>query len=193
MTLTAEQIATLQAYRDKSFVSSILCEESSNFYSNCKNIVNLPLIFTSSIMTILNSSSFIKPDDIQIANIVLNAATSIILSLINNFKLPEKAQVFKTLSSKYNKLTHAIEDSLTNDTDVSVDKLRSFITDFDSITESLDFTYPTFIKNRCRKRYKNRRTLPNVLNCQIDFIEIKRNSIITTTNTTDIVNISNEV
>jgi len=50
-------------------------------------------------MTVLNSSDF-DPKTMQIPNIVLNASTSFILSLINNYKLPEKCQIFKNKANK---------------------------------------------------------------------------------------------
>jgi hypothetical protein len=82
--LTNEQIILLESYRDKAYVSNILCTETSNFYSFIKNLVNIPLILSSSIMTILNSSDF-DPHPMRVPNIILNASTGLILSLINNY------------------------------------------------------------------------------------------------------------
>jgi hypothetical protein len=67
----------------------------------------------------------------QIPNIVLNASTTLILSLINNYKLPEKCQTFRSKSIKYMHLTNAIEDSLTNDIEnINIDKIRNFINEY---------------------------------------------------------------
>ena len=169
--LTNEQIKLLESYRDKAYVSNILCVETSNFYSFIKNLVNIPLILSSSVMTVLNSSDF-DPMAMRIPNIVLNASTSLILSLINNYKLPEKHQAFRQKGIKYMHLTNQIEDSLTNDiNNITVDKIRNYINEYDSIGESLEFGYPTHIKNRIRHRFIDKKKLPNVLNMVGTFVQ----------------------
>jgi hypothetical protein len=98
-------IRLLQEYRDKCFIYNILCEKSTEFYSFMKNIVSIPLLISSAIMTIFNSGSF-KPEEMQTPNIVVNACTTIIISFMNNFKLAEKCNTFRSLGFKYNKLLH---------------------------------------------------------------------------------------
>ena len=90
--LSAEQIKLLEGYRDKAYICNILCDVSFNYYSFIKTLINLPLILSSTIMTVLNSSDF-DPMTMRIPNIILNASTSLILSLINNYKLPENIKV----------------------------------------------------------------------------------------------------
>jgi len=168
--LSSEQIKLLENYRDKSYVSSILCDECCLFYSRIKNFVNIPLILSSSIMTVLNSGSF-DSDTMKIPNIVLNAATALLLSLINNFKLPEKIQNFKNISVKMNKLCHAIEDKLSNDIgSCNHELIRQFINEYDTLNENLDYPYVQYIKNSVKKRYAHKRSLPNSLNCEETFI-----------------------
>ena len=50
--------------------------------------------------------------DLKYCNIVLNASTAMILSLIGNFKLTEQATNFKQIQIKMNKLCHQKEDKL---------------------------------------------------------------------------------
>ena len=90
------QIKTLEQYRDKSFVSSVLCEQSASLYSRLKTFINLPLILSSSAMSILNSSNF-SPEDMKVPNIIINSCTALILSLISNFKITEKQNNFKSI------------------------------------------------------------------------------------------------
>ena len=169
--LTNEQIKLLESYRDKSYVSKILCTETSNFYSFIKNLVNIPLILSSSIMTVLNSSDF-DSQQMRIPNIISNSSTSLILSLINNYKLPEKCQTFRNKSIKYMHLTNQIEDSLTNDMEnITIDKIRNYINEYDSIGESLEYGFPSHIKNRIRKRFIDKKKLPNVLNMVGTFVQ----------------------
>jgi hypothetical protein len=123
-------INQLQGYRDKCFVMFVLCEKSVEFYSSLKNIVSFPLIISSAIMTIMNSGTF-NPEQMQVPNIVVNACTTIIISFMNNFKLAEKCNTFRTLGLKYNKLLHYIEDKLNTDTDINGEDVREIVKEYD--------------------------------------------------------------
>lgn len=172
MVLTNEQILLIQNYRDMSYVNNILCDQSSNYYNNLKNIINIPLILSSSALTILNSSDF-SSDQMKIPNIIINACTTLLLSLINNFKFVEKANNFKSVAVKYNKLTHNIESRLTNDiNNISISDISNIITEYDNLNESIDYSFPDHIKERVKKIYKNNRKLPSSLNCEEVFITV---------------------
>lgn len=163
MKINEEQKKLLLQYRDKSFVMSILCSECSDHYSRINNIFKFPLIITNSIMVIFNSENF---EGIRIANIILNVATSLILSLIGNFKLNERVINFSSKSIKFNKLCHKIEDLIYNSIDeITTEHIRTCISDYDSIEESIEFHFVGYIKERLVKKYKNNRCMPNALNC----------------------------
>ena len=177
MVISNDQIKLLQSYRDKSYVTSILCSQSQEHYSFIKSLVNIPLILSSSVMTILNSLSETNSTDMKYANIVLNATTATILSLIGNFKISEQETNFKTIGIKMNKLTHRIEDILTIDLEnTTIEHIRSIINDYDSLTEQIDHPYPNFIKTRVKRTYHGHKTLPNILNCEISFIDLQNNN-----------------
>jgi hypothetical protein len=107
------------------------------------------------------------------ANIILNAWTSLILSLVGNFKLPEQATNFSQIQVKMNKLCHQIEDKLTIDLEsCKIEDIRHFINDYDALYEQLDYSFPNFIKNRVKKVYSGKKVLPNILNCEISFVKI---------------------
>jgi len=126
MGLTNKQIELLQSYRDMAYVSNTLSEHSSNYYLKLKNIINFPLIVSSSAMTILNSSTF-SAEEMKIPNIIINACTTLLLSLMNNFKFVEKTNNFKSVAIKFNKLTHAIENKLTNEMDtITIEQINTF-------------------------------------------------------------------
>ena len=164
--ITTEQIQLLKIYQDKAYVSAILCDKSSNYYSLLKNIFNVPLILASSLMSILNSSQ-IEENKLKYINIIVNALTALILSLANNFKFQERATNFKTQGNKFNKLVHSIEDNLVNElNNITTDTLRNFITTYDNINENIDFDFPYHIKQNVRRFFLNQRVLPNILNCE---------------------------
>lgn len=170
MVLNSEQIVLLQNYRDMSYVSNILAEQSSNYYLKLKNIINIPLIISSSALTILNSSSF-NSDDMKIPNIIINACTTLLLSLMNNLKFVEKTNNFKSVAIKFNKLTHNIESKMTNDiTNISTNDITNIILEYDNLNEQLDFPYPDHIRKKIKGIYKTNRKLPAILNCEENFV-----------------------
>ena len=169
--LSEDQIKLLQGYRDKSYITSILCQQSEEHFTFLRSMVNIPLILTSSVMTILNSLNETDSKDLKYCNIVLNASTAMILSLIGNFKLTEQATNFKQIQVKMNKLCHQIEDKLTIDLEnTTIENIRSFINEYDTLTEQIDYPFPSFIKERVKKVFLNKKVLPNILNCDISFI-----------------------
>lgn len=171
MVLSNKQTELLQNYRDMAYVSNVLSDQSSDYYLKLKNMINVPLIISSSVMTVLNSSSF-SADEMKIPNIIINACTTLLLSLMNNFKYVEKFNNFKSVAIKFNKLTHAIENKLTNELDsITVDQINGFILEYDNLNEQLDFPYPEFIKKKIKNLYVGKRTLPNSLNCETIFVQ----------------------
>ena len=173
--LSEVQLNLLQNYRDKSYIMSQLAQESTSFYSILRTIINMPIIITSSIMTIINSS--FQAEEVKVPNIILNASTSLILALMNNLKLSEKCGHFRNLNLKYTKLLHFIEDKLINElNELTKDDIKNIINQYDVLTEnSLDFEFPNHIKNKIRKRYMTSKSLPNILNCDTNFVKDKNN------------------
>jgi hypothetical protein len=163
MKITEEQKKLLTQYRDKAYVMSILCSECSDYYSRINNFFKFPLILTNSIMVIFNSENF---ENIRIANIILNVATSLILSLVGNFKLNERVINFTSKSVKFNKLCHKIEDLLYNSIDeITTENIRANIDEYDTINEQIEYPFVGYIKDKLIKKYSNHRSMPNALNC----------------------------
>ena len=170
MPISTEQIKLLESYRDKAYITSILCSQSAEHFSFLRSIVNIPLILSSSVMTVLNSMDEGSNNNMKYANIILNAWTSLILSLVGNFKLPENATNFAQIQVKMNKLCHQIEDKLAIDLEsCKIEDIRQFISDYDALYEQLDYSFPGFIKNRVKKVYSGKKVLPNALNCELSF------------------------
>jgi len=171
MKITEEQKLLLTQYRDKAYVMSILCSECSDYYSRINNFFKFPLILTNSIMVIFNSENF---ENIRIANIILNVATSLILSLVGNFKLNERVINFSSKSVKFNKLCHKIEDLLYNSIDeITTENIRANIDEYDTINEQIEYPFVGYIKERLIKKYGSNRIMPNCLNCVSDLVVSK--------------------
>ena len=160
------QINLLVAYRDRSYVYGVLCNRSFEFFSFIRSITNIPLILISSVMAIMNSSTF-NAEDMKLYNIIINSLTALLLGLISNFKLAEKDADFKKLGQSMTKLCHQIEDDLNNNLEyITVDEIRQRVKEYDSLIETLDHSFPSFIKNKVKDMYKENRTLPSCLNCE---------------------------
>jgi hypothetical protein len=97
MPISQEQIKLLESYRGKAYITSILCSQSVENFSFLCSIIDIPLILSSSTMTVLSSMDEGGNNNMKYANIVLNAWTSLILSLVGNFKLPEQNTNFSQI------------------------------------------------------------------------------------------------
>ena len=53
--ITPAQELLLKQYKEKAFINAILAEESNNYYSFVKNLINIPLIICNSVMVCVNS------------------------------------------------------------------------------------------------------------------------------------------
>lgn len=157
------QHTILKEYRDKTHIYQILTTKTNEYYSQIKQVINIPLIISSSIMTICNSGSF-EPEMMKIPNIVINALTALLISLINNYKIIEKQQTFRNLSIKYMTLLHDIEDKLANDDNLEPDEVRTIIKQYDDLITQTEYIIPARIKNKVKNLYQGKMYLPVILN-----------------------------
>ena len=98
----------IKEYYDKSFISSLLCELTFNYYSWIYQIIIFPTILTSSVLTVLNASEMNK-NVIQYINIIINGINTILLTINSYFKFNDRSLHFKTMRVKFNTLNHKIE------------------------------------------------------------------------------------
>jgi hypothetical protein len=169
--ITENQISLLNTYRDRSFINSILAEQSYNYYNWIKNIINIPLIICNTGMVAINGS-IENQELLKILNIILNSFTGLILSFTSQFKIYEHINQYKIIQSKFNKLSHLIDNKLVNNTDdLTTEFINNIIQDYDDIVESIEFNYPTSIRNKIKKQYEGKMTLPSVL--AVDIVECK--------------------
>ena len=171
--ITEQQMELLKQYKERSFVSCLLAEQSHNHYVFVKNIINIPLIVTNSAMVIINAI-ITDQDLLKVLNILLNSSTGLILSLISNFKIYENIQQFHQLQIKFNKLSHQIDSKITNDiNNISTEYISSVVDDYDGIYESIEFNFPNSIKKRIKKQFEEKLSLPTSLTVDIISCEDK--------------------
>lgn len=179
----------LEEYRDKCYVNNVLCQRSSEYYGRLKMLISIPLIVLSSIMTVMNSAELNSSSldnnymrVVKILNIILNSFTVLLISFNNTFKITEKHNQFRLLSIKYIKLCHVLEDNLVYSIHhISHQTIFELIVEYDNLNETLEYNFPEHVKRAVKKMYLNKKTLPNILNCETDFVHntesIQHNSL----------------
>lgn len=170
--ITTEQISLLQQYRDKSYVMNVLMTKSYERFNLIKTMTNIPIILSSGVMAIINSSSF-DGNEMKMPNIIMNSLTAMMLSMIGNFQVSEKEELFKTLSNKFLKLTHKIEDDLTNNLEaIEKEVIKEHIDAYDMLIENITHPIPKDVQNKVKRMYAGERTMPAFLNCEGSFVSL---------------------
>lgn len=167
--LTVHQKLLIDDYLDKTFVMSILCERTKNYYYNMKVSLQLPAIIIACILCFFNAASDNIPDEkhyvLKWVNVTANAFSAFIISIQSLLQVGDKYNQFSNVANKFTKLEHHIETSINNNPDLIDER---FITDsirtYDTIIDDIDFTFPGFIKTQVKMKYKDKRTMPNILN-----------------------------
>tara|TARA_B110001450_G_scaffold127945_1_gene120350 strand:- start:4950 stop:5633 length:684 start_codon:yes stop_codon:yes gene_type:complete len=114
---------------DKCEAMSVLCQKATQHWSLIKFAFQIPLILTSSVMCIMNSFDDDR-GNMKIPNVVVNGASVLILALQNNLKVPEKVELFKSLSNNFLQLAHQLEGI--DEEDISKNNINTFIEKYDS-------------------------------------------------------------
>ena len=168
-TLTYHQKVLLDDYLDKSFMMSVLCENTKNYYYNFGNVLVIPTILFSSILCVFNAASGSIPVNkhfiLTAINISINGIIAFISALQSVLQINDKYNQFQTLTTKFIKLEHHIENHITNyPSKLNENFIDDIIKSYDNLIDDIDFTFPEFIKKRVKAKYKDKRTMPNVLN-----------------------------
>ena len=159
----------IKEYYDKSFISSLLCELSYNYYSYIYQMIIFPTILTSSILTVLNASE-INKNVIQYFNISINGINTVFLTINSYFKFNDRSLHFKIMRVKFNTLNHKIE-SLINKKKIETSliiNMDEIINEFDGLYNDIQFQFPSHIKTKVIKRYGKTRKLPNSLAIEVE-------------------------
>jgi hypothetical protein len=153
-------IRQLREYKDKIYIYNILTSKASDFYGTLKSFVNIPIIVSSSALSITNSS--FEPNDIlKLINIIFNCFVAFMMSMISNFKITEKASNFWNISLKFQKLLHNVDDKL-SETNPDIEDVRDISRQYDELLEQID-QIPEFIKKKVYKMYIGKKYLPIIL------------------------------
>lgn len=157
-------MTALKDYKDRAYITFLLCQLSYDFYSTIYNISLLPTLLGSSILTILNSSE-INNDILKKVNIVVNGTNTLILALVNGYKLTDRINTFNNSKIKFNKLNHLIESITNKHIDKEIDKqiIENIINEYDLLFEDIKYQFPSHIKSKVIKKFGPTHCLPNSL------------------------------
>jgi hypothetical protein len=109
-------------------------------------------------MAVLNSS--FKPDDMQIANVVLNGCTALLMNISGTYQIAEKASRYKNTGQKWSQLLHLIEDKINNN-NLENDDIRDIVRVYDELITQCD-DIPQFICDKVKKQFQGKH-LPVIL------------------------------
>ena len=148
---------------DKSEALTLLCTKTSGYWSFIKFCFNIPLVFTSSAMCIINSIST-DANEVKIPNIIVNAISVLIMSLANNLRASEKFENFKKLSQQFTLLSQEI-DALEQD-NIPIEDYKLLLLKYENLVSAIDFEeIPVRYKNNVSQAYTNaNRFVPIQLN-----------------------------
>ena len=154
------QYNVLKEYKDKAYIYQILSMRTTTFYNRIRQFVQLPIIIISSIMAIINST--FPPNDLQVANVVLNGTVAFLMNLVGTYQIAEKAGRYKSVSQKFSQLLHLIEDKINNN-QTDIEDIRDVTRIYDELLTQCD-DVPQFICNKVKRQYQGKLYLPVILN-----------------------------
>lgn len=163
---------------DRCFIYSIMLHRAENFYSRMKMLFKLPIILTSSALSIINSN--FDSETMKNINIIFNILTGVILAVGTLLQYESKQQEFCSAKRKFLKLNAEIEGKLLSNEQLEPLYINAVIKEFNSIEENLDYDIPQFILKSTRAKWKGLKSLPVIIN-GCEKLEIHRNKNLTIT------------
>jgi len=138
--------------------------DASSSLGKMKIIFKLPAIFISVLLSVLNSSKFNESEEISVVNTVLNAFIALLIGVENTLQIDNKKQVFTSTKNKFEKLMSNIEKKILDTSEpTSVEFVQNCITEFEQIDDDLTFDIPKSVRNRVKRDFIGKRTLPLIL------------------------------
>jgi hypothetical protein len=165
--LTLKNKILIDDYIDKCFIMNILCKETKKFHNNIEYIIQFILLIISFGMCVVNSNLKIC-SEYSIAVKVLNISsyTLLIFLLILTYKLKniEKKIFFKYLKNKFSNLETDINITITDNINLNEFFIKKIISEYNILNQKIIYIIPNHIKNYIRNKYKEKKTLPEIIN-----------------------------
>ena len=152
----------LEVLKDRLHVASVLCNKSALYYSRLKNILLFPNLLISSVSMIFNNQNF-DPDVLKYYNTCVNAITVFLIAIMNQLKISENADLFRTSSNGLLSLLHDIENAELKNEGLSSEFLANSNQKYDMLMGSIP-NIPSKIKSIVQQEYGGKFHLPIIIN-----------------------------
>lgn len=147
---------------DRAHVYSVMLHKSEILYSRLTLLFKLPIILTSSALSIINSN--FDGETMKSINIIFNIITAVILAVSSYMSFDKKVQEFQQAKRKYIKLSSEIEAKLLSNDILEETFVFSIIDKYNNIDENLDYEIPSHILKSTRRKYAGIKSLPLIIN-----------------------------
>jgi hypothetical protein len=141
----------LQKIKEKASILNIILNRSISHYHRIKQILQYPLITTSSLLVVLNSYYEDDEDKMKLINVILNGTNVVIMAILNNINISCKIENFNSKIQELIEIIHIIDNALFNN---DYSRTEDLIEKFDLICRGVIVdAIPSHIKNKVRKEY----------------------------------------
>lgn len=141
----------LSKTKEKASILNIILNRSISHYNRIKQILQYPLITTSSLLVVLNSYYENDEEKLKLINVILNGTNVVIMAILNNLNITAKIENFNGKVQELIDLIHTIDNSLCNN---DYTKTEELIGKFDLICKNImTDAIPSYIKNGVQKEY----------------------------------------
>ena len=147
---------------DRCFIYTIMLHRAERFNTRLKMLFKMPIILTSSAMSIVNSN--FDSETLKSVNVVFNILTGVILAVGAAWAFEAKQQEFCNAKKKFIKLSCEIEGKQLSGEKIDPLYVNSLIERYNNIEENLDYDIPQFILKSTRAKWKGEKTLPIIIN-----------------------------
>lgn len=170
---------TIRKLRERVIIYEHMCYKTAEYYSKWNRFCVIPSLFLSAALAIYNSASMTAttssstPDIVEsahntskIVNVVLNGSITLILSVQNTLKFPEKSDYFFNLKKKFTKLHNSLNNEILDQVShlhVNPDILRNLMKEYEVLDENINYEFPRSIINDTKKKFHTY-SLPTVCN-----------------------------
>ena len=171
---------TIRKLRERVIIYEHMCYKTAEYYSKWNRFCVIPSLFLSAALAIYNSASMTSttsttsadstPESAhntsKIVNVVLNGSITLILSVQNTLKFPEKSDYFFNLKKKFTKLHNSLNNEILDQVShlhVNPDILRNLMKEYEVLDENINYEFPRSIINDTKNKFHSY-SLPTLCN-----------------------------
>ena len=155
---------TIRKLRERVIIYEHMCYKTAEYYSKMNRFCVIPSLFLSATLAIYNSATITYSSDVpdtsnttKIVNVVMNGSITLLLSIQNTLKFPEKSDYFFNLKKKFTKLHNSLNNAIldqVNHLHIDPEMLRSLMKEYEILDENINYEFPHSIINDSKTKFK---------------------------------------